>query len=93
MLFTDGITEATAPGGEEFGEQRLVLAIETANELSLPDLQTYILGIVREFCNSPMSDDATLLMIGGDAPRPEERDKQFIRAKNTDEIISAGVPS
>ena len=93
LLFTDGITEATAPSGEEFGEQRLVLAIETANELSLPDLQTYILGIVKEFCNSPMGDDATLLMIAAGAPRPEERDKQFIRAKNIDEIIYAGVPS
>jgi sigma-B regulation protein RsbU (phosphoserine phosphatase) len=93
LLFTDGITEATAPTGEEFGEQRLIVAIETANELSLPDLQTYVLGVVKEFCNSQMNDDATLLMIAAGAPRPEERNKQLIRGKSTDEIIYAGVSS
>lgn len=93
LLFTDGITEATAPTGEEFGEQRLIGATETANELSLPDLQTYVLGIVKEFCNSQIGDDATLLMIAAGAPRPEERNNQLIRDKNSDEIVYAGVPS
>jgi phosphoserine phosphatase RsbU/P len=91
VLFTDGITEATAPGGEEFGEERLIAATKTGREHPLQGLQLDVLGNVREFCNSKMSDDATLLMIA--AATGAERDLEHIRGKNTDEIMYAGVPS
>jgi phosphoserine phosphatase RsbU/P len=93
LLFTDGITEAMAPSGEEFGEERLIAATKTATEPVLEDLQSCVLGSVKDFCNSQLSDDATLLMIAAVAARPEERDRELIRGKNTDEIIYAGVPS
>lgn len=93
MMFTDGITEAEAPSGEEFGEERLIAATKTGLENPLESLQFDVLGHVKEFCKSQMSDDATLLMIAASAARPEEPDRELIRGKNTDEILYAGAPS
>jgi sigma-B regulation protein RsbU (phosphoserine phosphatase) len=91
MLFTDGITEAAAPGGEEFGEERLIAATKTGREHPLAGLQFDVLGHVKEFCNSQMSDDATLLMVA--AAIPETPDKELIGGKNTDETLYARVQS
>jgi len=91
MLFTDGITEAAAPGGEEFGEERLIAATKNGREHPLEGLQFDVLGHVREFCNSQMSDDATLLMIA--AATEFERDKDRIDGKSMDETQYAGVQS
>jgi sigma-B regulation protein RsbU (phosphoserine phosphatase) len=49
LLFTDGVTEACNPEGEEFGDARL--------------LQRKILSVVAEFCRGHWHDDATLIAI------------------------------
>lgn len=92
LLFTDGITEATALNGEEFGEERLITATQTAQQCPLQGLQLDVLGHVKEFCNSQMNDDATLLMIAARAA-PGEQGTEEIRGKKTDEIMYAGVQS
>ena len=92
LLFTDGITEAAALGGEEFGEERLIAATKTGRQRPLQGLQLDVLGHVREFCNSHMSDDATLLMIAA-AVATKERDKEPVHRKNTDENVYAGASS
>jgi sigma-B regulation protein RsbU (phosphoserine phosphatase) len=63
LLFTDGITEAMAPDGEEFGEDRLIAAATVSPGKTIRDLQAQLLGQVKNFCNSQMSDDATLILI------------------------------
>lgn len=88
MMFTDGITEAAAPGGEEFGEERLIAATKTGREHQLEGLQFNVLEHVKEFCNSQMSDDVTLLMIAAGTEQDQD-----IRGKNTDETLYAGVQS
>jgi sigma-B regulation protein RsbU (phosphoserine phosphatase) len=94
LLFTDGITEAVAPGGEEFGEERLIAATTIPNERTLEDLQLHVLGEVKDFCQSQMSDDATLLMIAAAVATPEERNAALIRDKSAKEILQyAGVSS
>jgi sigma-B regulation protein RsbU (phosphoserine phosphatase) len=94
LLFTDGITEAAAPGGEEFGEERLIAATTIPNERTLEDLQSHVLGEVKDFCQSQMSDDATLLMIAAAVATPEEKNTALIRDKSTNEILQyAGVSS
>jgi sigma-B regulation protein RsbU (phosphoserine phosphatase) len=94
LLFTDGIIEATAPGGEEFGEDRLIAAIQVPNERSLEDLQSHVLGQIRSFCQSPMADDATLLMIAAACANPAEKHPIFILDKSVNEVIQyAGVSS
>ena len=70
LLFTDGITEAMAPDGEEFGENRLIAAATSSPGKAIRDLQSLLLGKVKSFCHSQMNDDATLILIavpGGSA--------------------------
>ena len=94
LLFTDGIVEAAAPDGEEFGEERLIAAVQVPDERSLEDLQSHVLGEVRNFCQSQMSDDATLLMIAAACANPEEKRPILIRDKSLNEVIQyAGVSS
>ncbi|MGA7914868.1 MAG: SpoIIE family protein phosphatase [Candidatus Acidiferrales bacterium] len=63
LLFTDGVTEAPNPDGEEFGESRLLQLLEESRELSVEDLQKKILSVVAEFCHNHWHDDATLIAI------------------------------
>jgi len=63
LLFTDGITEASCDQGEEFGESRLVSTMLEQPRSSAGDLQKRVLQHVKEFCNSRLSDDATLVVI------------------------------
>ena len=63
LLFTDGITEAGAPGGEEFGEQRLISSSRKYWEASASELKSALLGDVKKFCNARFRDDATLIVI------------------------------
>jgi sigma-B regulation protein RsbU (phosphoserine phosphatase) len=63
LLFTDGVTEACNPEGEEFGDARLLQLLEENCELSAEDLQRKILSVVAEFCRGHWHDDATLIAI------------------------------
>lgn len=64
VLFTDGITEAMTPDGEEFGEERLVSLTRDLAEQSPLMLQTRLLSDVKKFCDSHLHDDATLVVVG-----------------------------
>jgi sigma-B regulation protein RsbU (phosphoserine phosphatase) len=63
LLFTDGITEAGLPGGEEFGEQRLIQGVRKYAATSTSELKSQLLTDVKQFCNSQLQDDATLIVI------------------------------
>ena len=63
LLFTDGITEAGLPGGEEFGEERLVAGARTYAGKSTSELKSGLLSDVNQFCASQFRDDATLIVI------------------------------
>jgi sigma-B regulation protein RsbU (phosphoserine phosphatase) len=63
LLFTDGVTEACDPDGEEFGDGRLLQLLEENRELSAENLQRKILSVVAEFCRGHWHDDATLIAI------------------------------
>jgi sigma-B regulation protein RsbU (phosphoserine phosphatase) len=64
LLFTDGITEAAKPDGEEFGEQRLVDAATRVAQGSADELKDQLLTEVRGFGDSQLQDDATLIVVG-----------------------------
>ena len=73
LLFTDGITEAARPDGEEFGEERLI-QIAAREQRSAAELKDCLLTRVREFCNSQLADDATLIVIAaGSHPQHQPR--------------------
>jgi sigma-B regulation protein RsbU (phosphoserine phosphatase) len=68
LLFTDGITEAGLPGGEEFGEQRLVEGARVGAGKSTAELKSALLTDVKQFCHSQLRDDATLIVISALVP-------------------------
>jgi sigma-B regulation protein RsbU (phosphoserine phosphatase) len=63
LLFTDGITEAESSSGEEFSQANLIKVARRGRELSPAELKAEVLGRVKEFCNSRMADDATLIVV------------------------------
>ena len=63
ILFTDGLTEACNPAGEEFGEARLLRLLEDHRTLSANELQGKIIAVVAEFSGGRWQDDATLLVL------------------------------
>jgi sigma-B regulation protein RsbU (phosphoserine phosphatase) len=62
VLFTDGITEAQAANGEEFGEERLVDWLVSSRHLRSDILQLRLLAEVKKFSNRALADDATLIV-------------------------------
>jgi sigma-B regulation protein RsbU (phosphoserine phosphatase) len=68
LLYTDGIAEAAAGEGDEFGEPRLQQWLSHAGDL--PVRHSGLLQAVREHANGKLADDATLVMltVGGAAP-------------------------
>jgi sigma-B regulation protein RsbU (phosphoserine phosphatase) len=64
VLFTDGITEATNPAGEDFGEQRLAALIQQQAHLPFEELRERILREVAAFVgDAPQQDDMTMLLL------------------------------
>jgi len=64
MLYSDGVVEAANAKGEEFGEQRLVAAVESNIHAEPSQIRDRILRAVREFTGSDvLADDQTLLAI------------------------------
>ena len=60
LLFTDGITEAGLPGGEEFGEQRLVSGAHAFAGKSTAELKSGLLTDVKQFCASQLTETPRL---------------------------------
>ncbi len=64
VAYTDGVTEALNPEGEEFGESRLRRIIAGGAQLSANELTMKIVETVREFCRDmPQHDDLTLVVM------------------------------
>lgn len=61
-LYTDGVTEAGS-AREEFGEERLVEALERTRELSLSEMKDAITAQVLAYCEGRPADDLTLIVL------------------------------
>ncbi len=68
VLYTDGITEAFNPAGEEFSEQRLVEALRRHRELPSQALLESVVNEVRRFSPQEQHDDITLIVARCRAP-------------------------
>jgi len=74
VLYTDGITEVTAPGADgdnglprdEFGDTRLAELIVRHRGCSAPALQSRLTDAVAHFSNGTFQDDATLIVMAAD---------------------------
>ena len=63
MLYTDGITEATSPDGEEYGEERLAAAIGERAGFGAPALTAALFENVLAFADGTLHDDATIVSV------------------------------
>jgi sigma-B regulation protein RsbU (phosphoserine phosphatase) len=63
VFFTDGVTEASGPDEEEFGEERLLRLLKENRGARAEDLQGMILKRVGEYCGGVWNDDATLIVV------------------------------
>jgi phosphoserine phosphatase RsbU/P len=61
-IYTDGVTEAFNPSGEEFGEQRLIDILHRSRDLSPKDLIATIFDEVHRFSPHEQRDDVTLIV-------------------------------
>ena len=63
LLFTDGITEAEAPDGEEFGMEKVAAFAKAHAANSAAKINQQLLVQVTEFCGAQFQDDATLVVL------------------------------
>ncbi len=64
IMFTDGVTEACNPEGEDFGEERLTAAVSSCASLPVPEFVAAILAAVSRFCqHAQQTDDITLTAV------------------------------
>ena len=64
LFYTDGITEARDPEGEEYGEDRLAAAALAAGGSSAEAIKDAVLADVNRFTHGKFEDDATLIVVG-----------------------------
>jgi serine phosphatase RsbU (regulator of sigma subunit) len=62
VFYTDGVTEAEDPLGEEFGMERLSAEVLRGSSLSAEDLMTNIYSAAADFCGDHFNDDVTILV-------------------------------
>ena len=66
VCFTDGITEARAPDGDEFGDDRLVETIRANRTRSADDLARLAMEAVQAWTGGGFQDDATLIVVAAE---------------------------
>jgi serine phosphatase RsbU (regulator of sigma subunit) len=72
LLYTDGITEARSPGGEEFGLDRLVAFASRAlaDQVPLPEATRRLVHAILRHQEDRLQDDATILIAQWLSPAP-----------------------
>jgi len=65
LLYSDGVTEAGADMGEDFGEERLVHALRVNQRQPAQPLVEAIVHDVQEFSGAARSDDVTVVALRG----------------------------
>jgi sigma-B regulation protein RsbU (phosphoserine phosphatase) len=64
VMFTDGVTDATSPEDESFGEERLMEIVKQNRDRSAGEVKDRIYGQVTEFVSdAPQFDDLTVLVL------------------------------
>ena len=64
LFYTDGITEARNPEGDEYGEDRLAAAGAAVASASADAIKHAVLADVNVFTGGKFEDDATLIVVG-----------------------------
>jgi sigma-B regulation protein RsbU (phosphoserine phosphatase) len=64
LFYTDGITEARNPAGEEYEEEKLIAAALGSRALVVEGMKDAVLADVNGFTGGQFEDDATLIVVG-----------------------------
>ena len=64
VFYTDGITEARSPAGDEYGEERLAAAALATRAQPVEAMKDALMADVRAFTQGKFDDDATLIVVG-----------------------------
>ena len=64
-LYTDGVTEAGGPDGEEFGERRLLECLKLHRDSPSGDLVSAVIDEVQHYSPHEQQDDITLIIAKG----------------------------
>ncbi|MGH9838062.1 MAG: PP2C family protein-serine/threonine phosphatase [Blastocatellia bacterium] len=63
VAFTDGLIEARSPGGEEFGEDRVIQSLQDCAHLTAARIEQHLLETVRRWtADAEQEDDLTLVI-------------------------------
>ena len=62
-LYSDGVTEAGASEGREFGEERLTSVLSAGTSRPLNEIQHTVIGALRDWWGKELEDDMTLLLV------------------------------
>ncbi len=65
VIYTDGISEASPNGEDEFGEERLIEAARSHRNCSADEVLEAILSQVQKFSQGEQADDMTLIVAHG----------------------------
>ncbi len=64
LMYTDGVTDMQAPGGERFGDARLIAAVETARSGTAAEMVAAIAEACRRFQDGvAAADDVAIVAI------------------------------
>ncbi|MCI0338315.1 MAG: SpoIIE family protein phosphatase, partial [Acidobacteria bacterium] len=64
VAYTDGISEARNPDGEEFGEERLTQIVAANANLPAAELREHIIAKINKWqCDAPQHDDMTMVIV------------------------------
>jgi sigma-B regulation protein RsbU (phosphoserine phosphatase) len=64
LFYTDGITEARNPAGDEYEEDKLAAVAVATRALPVEEMKDAILADVNGFTGGHFEDDATLIVVG-----------------------------
>jgi sigma-B regulation protein RsbU (phosphoserine phosphatase) len=64
VFYTDGITEARSPAGEEYGEERFAERAVALCTSPIEEMKDGLLADVNAFTGGKFDDDATLIVVG-----------------------------
>jgi serine phosphatase RsbU (regulator of sigma subunit) len=63
VIYTDGVTEAASPKGEEFGEERLIQTLHRHREMAAAPLLNTVIEAVERFSPGEQGDDITVVSL------------------------------
>jgi sigma-B regulation protein RsbU (phosphoserine phosphatase) len=64
LFYTDGITEARNPDGDEYGEEKLAEAALTSRTQPVEAMKDALMADVNAYTGGKFDDDATLIVVG-----------------------------